>query len=104
MDTTTAKTLLMISSTKYDDYLDAVIPMFEEKVKQYANNRFEQDDGTEKLPPDLEQTLVKWIQHDMNNRAGLESRTMGDVSYNYSNEMPDFIRRDIAPHRKVSFK
>lgn len=104
MDIQQVKTILGITSTKYDAYLTEVVPLFEEKIKTRANNRFLNAEGVEELPKDLQHTLAKWVQWDMNTKQGLEARTMGEVSYNYDNEFPDFVRRDIAPHRKVRFR
>ncbi|WP_226639316.1 phage head-tail connector protein [Priestia flexa] len=103
MEVQQVKDILTIKNDKHDVYLTAVLPLFEEKIKKRANNRFLNKDGTEELPVDLQHTLAKWIEWDMNTKAGLESRRMGDVSYNYDNEMPDFVKRDIAPHRKLRF-
>jgi Phage gp6-like head-tail connector protein len=104
MDLQQVKAILGITNAKKDAYLTAVIPLFEEKIKKRANNRFLNEEGNEVLPADLQHTLAKWVEWDMNSKQGLESRRMGDVSYNYDNEMPDFVRKDIAPHRRVSFK
>ncbi|MFT4415319.1 phage head-tail connector protein [Fredinandcohnia humi] len=103
MEIQAVKAILGIKTDKHDPYLTAVVPLFEEKIKVRANNRFVNAEGKEVLPLDLQHTLAKWIQHDINSNPGLEARRMGDVSYNYDNEMPDFVRRDIAPHRKLRF-
>jgi hypothetical protein len=103
VDITTVKSILRITTNKHDDYLATVTPLFEEKIKKQANNRFVNEEDAEKLPLDLQHTLAKWIEWDMNTKQGLESRRLGDVSYNYDNEMPDFVKRDIAPYRKVRF-
>jgi len=103
MEIKVVKDILGIKTTQHDTYLTAVVPLFEEKIKVRANNRFANADGKEVLPLDLQHTLAKWIQYDMNSKPGLEARRMGEVSYNYDNEMPDFVRRDIAHHRKLRF-
>lgn len=104
MDIQQVKDILGITTTERDAYLTAVVPLFEEKIKKRANNRFTNAEGVEVLPIDLQHTLAKWIEWDMNTKQGLEARTMGEVSYNYDNEFPDFVKRDIAPHRKVRFR
>jgi hypothetical protein len=103
MDIQKVKNILSITTTKHDPYLNEAVPLFEEKIKVRANNRFADDNGIETLPLDLQHTLAKWVQWDMNSKAGLEARRMGEVSYNYDNEMPDFVRKDIAPHRRLRF-
>lgn len=103
MDIQTVKKILGITTTKYDSYLDTVVPMFEEKIKQRANNRFVDDEGNETLPLDLQHTLAKWVQYDMTVKAGLKSKTMGEVSYTFDTDMPDFVKKDIAPYRRVRF-
>lgn len=104
MDIQEVKDILGITTDKHDVYLGTVIPLFEEKIKKRANNRFVNSQGVEELPIDLQHTLAKWIQWDMTSKPGLESRRMGEVSYNYDNEFPDFVKKDIAPHRKVRFR
>jgi len=103
MDIQQVKDLLRMNTDKHDVYLANAIPLFEEKIKARANNRFRNSEGKEELPLDLQHTLAKWIQWDMNTNQGLEARTMGEVSYNYDNEFPDFVKRDIAPYRRVRF-
>lgn|SRR5690554_3306183 len=103
MNAEEVKTILGITTHIHDAYLDAVIPLFEEKIKRRANNRFVNSSGKEVLPADLQHTLAKWIEWDMNTKQGIDSRKMGEVSYNYDNDLPDFVKRDIAPHRRVRF-
>lgn len=97
MEITKVKNLLRITTDKHDTYLNEVIPLFVEKINKRANQTFTE------LPLDLQHTLAKWIEWDMNTKQGLEARTLGDVSYKYDNNMPDFVKRDIAPYRKVRF-
>ena len=104
MDITEVKAMLRIKDNEEDEYLASVLPSFEEKIKQYTNNRFKDADGNETLPPDVKHTLAKWVQWDMNNVSGLESYSMGEVNENYSNKLPDFVKRDLSAYRKVRFQ
>ncbi len=103
MDITEVKARLRWKGTQYDEYLSYAIPDFIAKVKTYTNNQFLNEDGIEELPPDVRHTIAKWIQWDVNNESGLESETFGEVSRNYSNEIPQFVKQDLKPHRKVRF-
>lgn len=103
MDIQTVKDILMITDSKYDVYLDTVVPIFEEKIKEWTNNRFKDSEGNEVLPINLQHTVAKWVQHDMNVKAGIKSRSMGEVSYTFDTDVPDFVKRDIAPYRRLRF-
>lgn len=104
MDIQQVKDILQITTNNHDPYLATVIPLFEEKIKSRANTRFVDSNGVEELPIDLQHTLAKWIQWDMTVKAGLKARSMGEVSYTYDNEIPSFVKTDIAPYRKVRFR
>lgn len=90
------------SNTRYDEYLTTVIPLFIDHARNYCNRPFTDEDGKDDLPGGVRIAVAKWAQSNMQ-KPGLRSRTMGQVSYTYDTDIPDSIRRMLAPYRRLSW-
>lgn len=71
------KTLLLMpeANTKYDDYLDVLIPMVESFVKQYCNRDFvNPETGEDDYPPGIDLVIAQLCRyHIKENQQQLES-------------------------------
>lgn len=104
MDIEEVKRILGVpeSNTRYDEYLTTVVPLFVEHVKAYCNRSFTDEDGVEDLPGGVKIAVAKWAESNMQ-KSGLRSRTTGQVSYTYDTDIPDSIRKMLAPYRRLSW-
>lgn len=61
------KTLLSIPSTdtSRDDFIDTMIPVVEDFVKEYCANDFFDDDGVESFPAGIKLPVARLIGHDL---------------------------------------
>ena len=96
------KTILRISDTSKDDYINAVIPMIEGYIKDYCNNVFLDENETENYPEGLKLIAIKMIEYNLN-QSGVQSEKLGDYSVTYTTDYPDFIMRGLRRYRRVSF-
>jgi len=93
-----------IDLTKHGTYLDAMIPVLIEFVEDYCNITIEKDsEGNYLLPAGVKIFISESIKHKLSSK-GLNSRTMGTVSYSYDTNVPEKIKKFLRPYRKVRFK
>lgn len=96
------KSRLRLTDTKYDDYLYAVAPDHLEYAKEYTNNDFTDKNGNENIPRNVLNFVAEACEYGMN-PSGLESRTMGDVSYNFEPDYNPSMLRKLKPYKRVKF-
>lgn len=102
MNIAEVKALLGITTSKHDDYLDAVVPIFVEDAKAKTNNDFLDAEGREVLPGPVKLYVAKACQYNMN-ETGLKSYRMGEVSYTYETEFPPSITDLLKRYKRVRF-
>lgn len=103
MDITQVKNLLQIKTDKHDVYLLEALPLTISEVEDYCGKSFRDDLGNFKPPDGLKKAIAKWIELDMN-KAGLKSRSMGEVSYEFETfDIPPSIRKRLNKYRKFRF-
>lgn len=102
MNIAEVKALLGITTSKHDDYLDAVVPIFIEDAKAKTNNDFTDENGVETLPGPVRLYVAKACEYNMQS-AGLKSRSMGEVSYSYQTEFPEAINGLLKRYKRVRF-
>jgi hypothetical protein len=98
----TVKKILQITTTKHDDYLNTMILLLEEYAKDKTNNDFLDENGNEVIPGAVTIFVAKACEYNMN-KAGVTSRSMGEVSYSYDLDFPRSITKLLDPYRKVKF-
>ncbi|MCP3741459.1 phage head-tail connector protein [Rossellomorea sp. BNER] len=102
MELQNVKNMLGIKTTKYDDYINEVLPLFIEKAKEECSNSF-QGSGKEKLPAGVKLYVAKAIEFNMG-QANLKGRSADTVSYSYETNLPRSITDNLAPYKKLRVK
>lgn len=102
MNITEVKNLIPIKqeNTKYDTYLNTIIPMLEEFAKTYCKQSFTDDTGAEAFPGPVKIFVAKAAQYNMN-PAGVNSRGAPGTSVSYEMDFPASIMRYLKAYRKV---
>lgn len=90
-----------LNKDKHTDYLHAVAPDHLDYAKEYTNNDF-MVDGVESIPRGVLSFVADACEYGLEPIA-LESRRIGDVSYNYNIDYPASMLRKLRPYRKVRF-
>lgn len=91
-----------LNKDKYTDYLHAVAPDHLEYAKEHTNNDFTDAGGVEIIPRNVLNFVAEACEYGLN-PSGLESRTMGDVSYNFEADYPSSMLRKLKPYKRVKF-
>jgi hypothetical protein len=97
MELQEVKNILNIADTKHDLYMDTVIPLYIEYVKDYCNNQFVEKD---ELPGGVKIAVAKMVEFNLN-KSGISSKSMGEVSYTYSLDFPQSILRILQPYSRI---
>lgn len=87
-----------IDLNKHSDYLTTLIPILLEYAEDYCNNMFD----AKNPPGGVKIFLAESIKHKLNTQ-GFASRQMGTVSYSYDTDLPEKIKNNLKPYRKVRF-
>lgn len=103
MDKTEVKKILQWKTTKHDDYLDTMVPLLEEWVKEYANQDFKNALEETEIPSGVKIFIAKACEYNVA-PSNLQSRNMGSVSYTYNLDFPPSILRYLKPHRRLKFR
>lgn len=94
------KALLQIKSTTKDEYLNAVLPLVEEHVKEYCNRDFLDDSGNLNYPGGVKLAIAKWCQAYMRD-SRMESETVGRWSGTYSQGgVPSEVATILSGYRR----
>lgn len=96
------KKLLQIKTNHHDEYLETMIPLLVEWIKDYTNNSFTDTKGVESLPGGVCIFIAKACEHNMQ-KAGLKARSMGEVSYTYNLDFPNTLTRFLRPYKRLRF-
>jgi hypothetical protein len=91
------KDILGRSDSKHDVYIDTVIPLYIDFVKEYCNNQFI---GSEELPGGVKLAIAKMIEYNIT-QSGISSNSYGEVSYSYSLDFPASILRLLQPYSRI---
>jgi hypothetical protein len=91
------KDILGRSDSKHDGYINTVIPLYIDYVKEYCNNQFP---GSEELPGGVKLAISKMIEFNLN-KSGISSSSFGEVSYSYSLDFPPSILRFLQPYSRI---
>jgi len=102
MDVDEVKKLIGITTTKHDVYLTATIPLLIDFVRQYCRQSFTGKDGNDALPGGVKLFIAKAAEYNMQ-KAGVTSRSMGDVSHSFYVDFPESIKTLLRPYKKVGF-
>lgn len=90
-------------STDKDETYRVMLPILFEHVEEYCNFKFPRDaTGRPLIPGGVKMFIAKVIQHNQI-PAGLSSRKMGTVSYDYAEDIPQGLYSYIRRYRKVKF-
>lgn len=98
------KQLLQIKTTAKDDYLNAVLPLVEDHVKEYCNRDFVNDDtGEVEYPGGVKLAIAKWCEFHMR-EAGIQSETLSRHSVTYAQGgMPPEVAAILSNYRRPTF-
>lgn len=88
-----------IDITKHYDYLKVMIPNLLEFAQDYCNHTFDEINP----PGAVKIFIAESIKYKLKSK-GLASRQMGSVSYSYDTNLPDKIKDNLRPYRKVRFR
>ncbi|MDQ1003969.1 hypothetical protein QFZ28_004369 [Neobacillus niacini] len=91
------KDILGRTDSKHDVYIDTVIPLYIDYVKEYCNN---QSLSTGELPGGVKLAIAKMIEFNLN-KSGVSSSSFGEVSYSYSLDFPPSILRMLQPYSRI---
>lgn len=97
------KTLLRISGTQYDDYLNIVLPLAKEYVIDYCNQEFKDDQGNESFPGGVKLAIAKMCEFHMMKQAGVQSESLARYSVTYSSEYPSEVKTILNNYRRPKF-
>ncbi|MGG3662096.1 phage head-tail connector protein [Bacillus gobiensis] len=98
MDIQHVKKILGITTTKHDEYLSTVVPLFIEQASDYCNQSFDEKN----LPSGVQIYVAKAIEFNIGSTS-LKGRSMGNVSYSYNTELPESVTKLLRPYRKLRF-
>lgn len=96
------KTLLRISGTEYDAYLNTILPMAKEYVTTYCNRDFTDDEGNEAFPGGVKLAIAKICEFHMK-QAGVASETLARHSVTYTTDYPKEIKTILCNYRRPKF-
>lgn len=82
------------------EYVTAVAPDHKEYALRHTNNDFLDENGDEQLPGPVVSFIADACELDKTPK-GLDSRSMGSVSYSYATDYPEGMLRKLRPYRKV---
>lgn len=103
MDKAEVKKILQIKTTTHDEYFDIMIPLLIDWARDYTNNKFEDtSQPTSSLPGGVQIFIAKACEYNMI-KAGINSRTMGEVSYTYELDFPPSIMKYLRPYKRLRF-
>ena len=80
--------------------LHEIAPDHLEYAISYCNNTFTDADGIENIPGPVISFVADACEFDLN-PVGLESRRMGEVTFNYETDYPKSMLRKIRQYRKL---
>jgi len=86
------KAILQIKDNTHDDYINAILPKVQDFVMHYCRRTT--------IPPSLQLGVAKIIQYEMSN-SSLQSKKIGDISWNYRETYPENIMKILNAHKKV---
>jgi len=88
-----------IDIIKHNDYLEVMTPALLEFAQDYCNHTFD----AENPPGAVKIFIAESIKFKLDSK-GRSSRQMGSVSYNYDTNLPEKIKANLRPYRKVRFR
>lgn len=92
---------VLVRKPKLDEsYVTAVAPEHKEYAIRHTNNDFLDENGEEQLPKPIIGFIADACEYGQQ-PSGLNSRSMGDVSYNFEMDYPSAMLRKLKPYRKV---
>ncbi len=94
------KDILGQTSDKHDNYIYTAIELFTEFVQDHCNNSFLDDKGEVKLRGGAKIAVAKMIEYNLN-KAGVSSRTFGEVAYSYDTDFPASIMKLLEPYNRI---
>lgn len=94
------KNILGYTTSKYDTYITTAIPLFTEFIQDYCNNGFLDESDQIVLKGGAKIALAKMIEHNIN-KAGISSRSFGEVAYSYDNDFPPSILKLLQPYSRI---
>lgn len=104
IDVDTVKKLLRITTTQYDDYLATVLPMAEDYVQQWCNNKFlDAETGEIVYPEGVKLAIAKICQYHMKDRT-VQSETLARHSITYAAaQYPPEVYTILSAYRRPWF-
>lgn len=81
------KTALSIKSDNKDDQIDTWIPLVENFVKGYCN--------IEEIPEEYKGNMIKMIEYNLVNKAGVSSESLSRYSVSYLNDYPVSVLKGL---------
>ncbi|MEK4922021.1 phage head-tail connector protein [Cytobacillus sp. FSL R5-0569] len=87
-----------IDKEKHQTYLSVMVPILLEYAEDYCGATFVGYDPPAGVRLFIGESLRHKIKAD-----GLSSRSMGSVSYSYDTDLPEKIKRNLKPYRRVRF-
>lgn len=85
-----------LDKDKYTDYLTTTAPAHLEYAESYTNKAFDT------VPTPIISFVADACEYGLND-TGLESRSLGDVSYNFEQDYPPAMLRKLKPYKRVRF-
>ena len=90
------KRMAKVDTDKHGDYITTMVPDYLEVAEEWTNNSFRS-----KVPSSIILFIASSIEYKLTANVGVESRRLGDVSYNYETDYPKSVTRLLRPHKKV---
>ena len=94
------KDILGQTSDKHDTYIYTAVELFIEFVQDHCNNSFLDANGEVKLRGGAKIAVAKMIEYNLN-KAGVSSRTFGEVAYSYDTDFPQSIMKLLEPYNRI---
>ena len=94
------KDILQITTTKHDVYITTMLDLLIEYIQDYCNNSFLDENGVLNIKGGAKIAIAKMIEFNMN-KAGINSRSFGEVSYSYDTDFPPSILRLLEPYSRI---
>jgi hypothetical protein len=99
LTSTECKSILQISGSIYDNFIDTFIPIVEDFILNYC--AISEDSAS--LQPGLKLPAANLVNYQLQKPSNISSETIGNYSVSYINNYPNDLLSTLKPYRKVKF-
>ncbi|MDK2790598.1 MAG: hypothetical protein PWP15_1105 [Methanothermococcus sp.] len=101
LDLTTYKLLKGITSTENDTQIEKYLEIVDSQIKQYTNNNFLNDEGTEVIPADLLGIAADMVEDTLNGNNKIKSQSLEGNSISFVDNLENKTLSQLNKYRKM---